>query len=98
VPGITVTAHADPGAVDFAFGDGTGRRCEGAGSEWAAATSSTCTHTYLQAAVYTVTSTVLWTGSYSINGGGSIPFDSAVARVSPPYPLQVNQGQGIVIR
>jgi hypothetical protein len=98
VPGITVTAHARPGGTEFDFGDGAGRRCSGAGSEWAPARSSGCTHTYVRAGVYTVTSTVLWTGTYSINGGPSVPFDSAVARVSPPYPLQVNEGEGIVIR
>jgi hypothetical protein len=98
VPGIRVVAHAGPGGTEFDFGDGNSLRCTGAGAEWAPARSSGCTHTYVRADEYTVTSTVLWTGSYSINGGASIPFDSAVARVSPPYPLQVNEAEGIVIR
>jgi hypothetical protein len=94
VPGIAVVATASPGAVRIDFGDGTSAECTGAGVEYTAGASSDCTHEYQVAGEYTITATVLWTGSYTVNGQGPFPITTAVPRTDS-FPLGVNEAQAI---
>jgi hypothetical protein len=94
VPGINVVATATPGAVRINFGDGTSDECTGAGVEYSAGATSDCTHEYQVADEYTVTATVLWTGTYTVNGQGPFPITTAVPRTDTFY-LPVNEAQAI---
>jgi len=83
VPGITVVATATPSSIRFQFGDGTGMECPGGGTPWTPGTPegpSDCSHVYETAGVYAVTAGVLWTGTYSVNGGPPTPIGSSIVR------------------
>jgi hypothetical protein len=94
VPGISVTATARPGGVDYDFGDGASRECSGTGVPYSPGATSDCTHDYQRAGHYTVTSTIRWTGTYTINGAGPNPIESSVARTDS-FELAVNEAQAI---
>ena len=94
VPGINVVATATPGAVRIDFGDGTVDECTGGGTEYTAGGTSDCTHEYQVADTYTITATVLWTGSYTVNGQGPFPITTAVPRTDS-FVLPVNEAQAI---
>ncbi len=95
VPGMSVTATASPGAVRFDLGDGTTMECAGRGTPYEAGATSDCTHTYERAGHYTVTSTILWTGTYTVNDAGPFPIANAVARTATLPDLPVNEAQAI---
>ena len=83
VPGITVVATATPSAIRFDFGDGTSMECPGAGTPWTPGSPegpSDCSHLYERAGNYTVTAGVLWSGTYSVNGGPPTPIGSSIVR------------------
>jgi hypothetical protein len=94
VPGIQVVATATPGAVRIDFGDGTTAECTGGGTEYAAGATSDCTHEYQVAGDYTITATVLWTGTYTVNGQGPFEIGTAVPRTDS-FALTVNEAQAI---
>lgn len=94
VPGVTVVATAEPGGVTFDLGDGATLECEDFGTPYTAGASSDCTHPYDVAGTYTVTATIGWTGSYTVNGGAPIPIETAVQR-SATVDVVVNQAQVI---
>lgn len=97
IPGVRVVATARPGGVNYDFGDGTTLGCAGTGTPYAPGATSDCTHTYETAGHYTVTATVLWTGSYTINGGPPIPIEAAIERTAT-FDLTVNEAQAINTR
>jgi hypothetical protein len=94
IPGVTVTATASPGGVEYDFGDGTTLACQGIGTPYADGATSDCTHTYERAGTYTVAATILWTGTYTVNGGPPQPIETAVARTAT-FDLAVNEAQAI---
>ena len=94
VPGVTVVATAEPGGVTFDLGDGATLECEDFGTPYAAGATSDCTHPYDEAGTYTVTATIGWTGSYTVNGGAPIPIETAVQR-SATVDVVVNEAQAI---
>ena len=94
VPGIRVVATATPGAVNYDFGDGTSLECSGGGTPYSPGTTSDCTHDYQRSGTYTITSTILWTGTYTVNGQGPYPITTAVPRTDS-FTLAVNEAQAI---
>jgi hypothetical protein len=94
VPGINVVATATPGGVNYDFGDQTTKQCAGSGTPYAPGASSDCTHDYQRAGNYTITATILWTGSYTVNGQGPYPITTAVPRTDTII-LAVNEAQAI---
>lgn len=94
VPGITVVASATPGGVNYDLGDGTTLECTGTGTPYSPGATSDCTHQYQTAGVYPITSTILWTGTYTVNGQGPFPIETAVARTAT-FDLVVNEAQAI---
>lgn len=94
VPGISVVARATPGAVTYEFGDGASLECTGGGTPYAVGATSDCTHDYQRAGTYTITSTILWTGTYTVNGQGPFPISTAVPRTDS-FTLAVNEAQAI---
>lgn len=94
VPGVEVVATAEPGGVHFDFGDGTSLECDGPGSEWSQGATSDCTHRFDVAGHYTITATIIWSGSYTINGGPPVPLDTVVTR-SATFDLAVNEAQAV---
>lgn len=94
VPGVTVVATAEPGGVSFDLGDGNTLECDDFGTPYAPGASSTCTHAYEAAGTYTITATILWQGSYTINGGAPIPIETGVERTAT-FTLNVNEAQAI---
>lgn len=97
VPGIEVVATASPGGVNYDLGDGTTLECSGTGTPYSPGATSDCTHDYQSAGVYTITSTILWTGTYTVNGQGPFPIETAVARTAT-FDLPVNEAQAINTR
>jgi hypothetical protein len=97
IPGVTVTATASPGGVEYDFGDGTSLACQGTGTPYAEGATSDCTHTYERAGTYAITATILWTGTYTVNGGPPQPIETAVARTAT-FDLAVNEAQAINTR
>ncbi|MGH2749002.1 MAG: hypothetical protein ACRDKB_13930 [Actinomycetota bacterium] len=95
VPGISVTVVANPGAVDYLFGDGESNRCNGAGTAWSPGASSDCTHIYRRASTVEVVSTILWTGQYWVNGSGPFEVQQAISRTAS-LTLPVHQAEAIV--
>ena len=81
IPGVSVTATASPGGVQYDFGDGTSLQCEGSGTPYAPGATSDCIHDFETAGNYQITATILWTGTYSINGGAPSVDAAIVARV-----------------
>jgi hypothetical protein len=94
VPGVTVVATAEPGGVEFDFGDGTTGQCEGAGTPYSEGATSACTHEYQAAGTYTVTATIRWTGSYTVNGGAPVPIETVAERTASD-DLPVEEAQAI---
>jgi hypothetical protein len=94
VPGVTVVATAEPGGVSFDLGDGTTLRCDDFGTPYAPGATSTCTHAYEAAGTYGITATILWRGSYTINGGAPIPIETGVERTAS-FTLNVNEAQAV---
>ncbi len=94
VPGITVVASATPGGVEYDFGDGTSMECSGGGTPYSPGATSDCTHDYQRSGTYTITSTILWTGTYTVNGQGPFPITTAVPRTDT-FELAVNEAQAI---
>ncbi len=94
VPGVSVTATASPGGVNYDFGDGTSMECVGSGTPYSAGATSDCTHEYEQAGHYTIAATILWTGTYSVNGGAPIPIQTAVQRTAT-FDLPVVEAQAV---
>jgi hypothetical protein len=102
VPGISVRAVAEPGAVRLDLDDGTSITCPGGGVPYSPGASSDCTHEYQRAGTYMVSATVLWTGTYTytVDGLGTFgPFE-----IQTPVPrtdsseLAVNEAQAINTR
>jgi hypothetical protein len=94
VPGVTVVATAEPGGVTFDFGDGTSLECEDFGTPYAAGASSDCTHAFDGAGTYSITATIVWRGSYTVNGGAPIAIETGVERTAT-FTLAVNEAQAI---
>jgi len=94
VPGISVVATAEPGGVTFDFGDGTSLECEDFGTPYVEGATSDCTHAFDEAGTYTVTATIVWRGSYTVNGGAPIPIETGVQRTAT-FPLAVNEAQAV---
>ena len=94
VPGMEVAATARPGGVHFELGDRTVLDCEGTGVPWSPGATSDCTHSYNRAGHYTVTSTILWTGTYTLNGAGPYEITTAVPRTDS-FELPVSEAQAI---
>jgi hypothetical protein len=95
VPGTTVTVTASPSNLRIDPGDGSPViDCAGRGTPYAPGASSDCTTDYHRAGNYTVTSTLLWSGTYTINGGGNFTVDTPVARTFA-LPLTVQEAQAI---
>ena len=94
VPGTRVVATAAPGGVTFDLGDGTSLECDDFGTPYAPGATSDCTHAYDEAGTYTVTATIGWTGSYTINGGPPIPIETAVQRTAT-VGVTVNEAQAV---
>lgn len=73
VPGLSVTATAEPIRLRFSTGDGASIRCPGPGTAWTAgkepeAASPDCGHTYIRPGDFDLTATVTWRVSWA--GGG----------------------------
>jgi hypothetical protein len=94
VPGVTVVATAEPGGVTFELGDGTTLECEDFGTPYAEGATSDCVHAYEVAGVYTVTATIEWTGSYTVNDGPPIPIETSVQRTAT-VEVEVHQAQAV---
>lgn len=94
VPGINVVATATPGGLEFNFGDGTGLTCPDFGTPYAPGATSNCTHPFERAGVYEVSSTILWTGQYTVNGNGPFPIAAAIARTDT-FSLPVSEAQAL---
>ncbi len=80
VPGVSVTATAQPVQVTWSTGDGGSRECDGAGTPWTGegdplAESPTCGYTYTTTShsqpdgVYELRATVTWQVTWSGAGG-----------------------------
>ena len=82
IPFMTVVATAEPGRVQFDFGDGTSGECAGSGTPWSEGATSDCTHSYEVAGHYEVTATLEWTGSYTVNGGAPVAIDEVATRTA----------------
>ena len=95
VPGIAVVATAYPGGVcgsTSATAPAPSARVPA--STYTAGATSDCTHEYQVAGDYTITATVLWTGTYTVNGQGPFPITTAVPRTDT-FNLPVNEAQAI---
>jgi hypothetical protein len=94
IPFMTVVATAEPGRVQFDFGDGATGECTGSGTPWSEGATSDCTHQYEVAGHYEVTATIEWTGSYTVNGGAPVVIDEVATRTAT-LDLPVEEGQAI---
>lgn len=94
VPGIiSVVATARPSGVTYDFGDGASLECD-EGVPWSPGATSECTHAYQAAGGYTVTSSIGWSGTYSVNGGPATPIGSSIVRQST-LAITVEEAQAI---
>jgi hypothetical protein len=106
VPGLAVTATAEPVRVRWSTGDGTEVTCTGPGTRWKpgmdpAASSPTCGHTYRRPSVgrpggvFAVRATVMWQVSW-VGGGqaGTVPALSttSAAQIAVREAPAVNNG------
>ncbi|WP_419994459.1 hypothetical protein [Streptomyces boninensis] len=106
VPGVTVTATAEPQQVVWSMGDGRQVVCEGPGTPYAAggqrpqAASPDCGHTYRRASrgqpegVYTVQAAISWTVTWQ--GGGEAGVIPGLV-TADEVPIQVDEMQAVVV-
>lgn len=98
VPGIAVTVTARPSNLRVEPGSGSPTlECDGLGVAWTPGAVSECTYLYQQAGEYTATSSVLWTGSYTVNDTGPFDVTTPVARTAS-LPISVAEAQAINTR
>ncbi|MCI0687224.1 MAG: PKD domain-containing protein [Sporichthyaceae bacterium] len=83
----TVTVNVRITGVDWGFGDGTTTTTSGIGSE---GVGSDISHTYLRLGQPTVTVTVHWHGTFSVDGGPSQDI--------PGGDIEVTQSLGYTVR
>lgn len=88
VHGVTVTATAAPSQFWWRFGDGEERVTEHSGRPWTRRRAGSIKHTYETKGMYEVGSTIVWTASWSINGGPSRPLGSFTTSRSVDYPAR----------
>jgi hypothetical protein len=93
VPGMSVTATADPVRLVLSPGDGAAETCTGPGTAWTtgadpATASGTCGHTYTavpSGGVWTLRATVTWNVSWTGGGvAGTAPAMTTTAAVDLP--------------
>lgn len=98
VPGMEVVVTARPAGLRVDPGDdGEPVTCDSLGVPWQTGAASDCTHSYVRAGEYTVSSSLLWTGSYTVNGDGPFEVTSPIAR-SSTRTLPVAEAQAINTR
>lgn len=97
VPGTTVVATAEPGGLHLDFGGGEPLDCGDFGVPWSAGATSECVHAFQTAGIHQVTASILWRGSYTIDGGAPIPIETAVERTTT-FDVTVNEAQAINTR
>jgi hypothetical protein len=101
VPGLTVTAVAEPVRAEWVMGDGATVACTSAGTKWTAsydveAESPTCGHSYTRSSAsapggeYAVSVTVEWTVSWS-GGGSSGTGPGMTTTASTSWPVAESQ-------
>lgn len=100
VPGLSVTASAEPVEAVWSMGDGATVTCDDAGTPWEPGTDpkreSVCGHTYTRTSAdqasgeYTVTVTVTWAISWS-GGGESGTAPAMSTEASTTWPVVQSQ-------
>ncbi|GAA0490775.1 ATP/GTP-binding protein [Paractinoplanes deccanensis] len=101
VPGVSVTATAQPVRVRWSMGDGTPAiNCAGPGTQWTPgfdpeSPSPDCGHTYQTPGTFTVTATVEWTVSWAGAGQtGTVPGLTTTGQVE----AQVQESRTLINR
>lgn len=98
VPGMAVVATARATTVQVDPGDGSGGfTCAVDGMPYSPSqvTAPPCAHTYRRSAVgYQGAATVVWSGTYTVNGAGPFPVEEATTRRTP-FEIQVAERQAI---
>lgn len=95
VPGTTVTVTASPSNLLIDPGDGSSAiTCTGFGTPYQPGVESDCATTYNTAGNWTVTSTLMWTGTYMVDNDGPFQVTTPIARVAT-LNLAVQEAQAI---
>jgi hypothetical protein len=103
--GHHITLSATVTAVTWNFGDGTTTTDDGPGRAFLASdhcATLTCPdwfgHTYTTPTPHlTVTATITWTGTYTIDGGVHLSIPGTVTTTPPPIPMTVVQARSVLL-
>ena len=88
VRGVTVTATATPTEYAWSFGDGQERRTTHPGRRWTKKRDGSIEHTYEAADSYDLDVTIMWSASWSLNGGPPQPLGTFETGDSAVYPVR----------
>jgi hypothetical protein len=88
VRGVTVTATATPTHFVWSFGDGNERTTTKPGRPWTKHSPGSIEHTYETEGVYEVGATIVWSASWSLNGGAPQSLGTFTTSDAADYPVR----------
>ena len=88
VRGVSVTATAAPSHYIWSFGDGAEITTDEPGLPWTKRRSGSIEHTYETKGRYEITATIVWSASWSLNGGPPQSLGTFTTSDSAEYPVR----------
>jgi hypothetical protein len=88
VRGVTVTATATPTHFVWSFGDGNERTTTKPGRPWTKRSPGSIEHTYETEGVYEVGATIVWSASWSLNGGAPQSLGTFTTSDAADHPVR----------
>ncbi len=88
VPGLTVTAYAQPHRYVWSFGDGARRTTTHPGRRWTRRRPGNIGHTYERKGSYQLAATIVWRATWNVNGGPARPLGTFTTTTQRPYRVR----------